>query len=60
MHEVLHFIGLCPDSFSHTNLIEMVVTNYQTVIDLLNTNIKSYVTKRTTSRSTLADQWSGK
>ena len=55
MHEVLHFIGLCPDSFSHTNLIEMVVTNYQTVIDLLNTNIKGYVTKFTTSRNTLAD-----
>ena len=55
MHEVFHFIGLCPDSFSHTNLIEVVVTNYQTVIDLLNTNIKSYVIKRTTSRSTLAD-----
>lgn len=55
MHEVLHFIGLCPDSFSHTNLIETVITNYQTVIDLLNTNIKSYVTKLATSRGTLAD-----
>ncbi len=55
MHEVLHFIGLCPDSFSHTNLIEMVITNYQTVIDLLNTNIKGYVTKLTTSRDVLAD-----
>jgi hypothetical protein len=55
MHEVLHIIGLCPDSFSHTNLIEVVVTNYQAVIHLLNTNIKGYVTKRTTSRSTLAD-----
>jgi hypothetical protein len=47
MHEVLHFIGICPDSFSHTNLIEVVVTNYQTINDLINTNIKSYVTKFT-------------
>ena len=55
MHEMLHFIGLCPDSFSHTNLIEMVVTNYQTVIEVLNTNLKSYVIKFTTNRSALAD-----
>ena len=55
MHDILHIIGLCPDSFSHTNLIEMVVTNYQTVIDLLNSNIKGYVAKFTTSRSALTD-----
>jgi hypothetical protein len=55
MHELLHFIGLCPDSFTHTNLIEAVITNYQTVIEVLNTNIKGYVIKFTTSRSTLAN-----
>jgi hypothetical protein len=47
MHELLHFIGICPDSFSHTNLIETVITNYQTINDLINSNIKSYVTKFT-------------
>ena len=49
MHEILHIIGLCPDSFSHTNLIEIVTTNYQTIQDLLNLKIKSYVIKFTPS-----------
>jgi hypothetical protein len=49
MHEILHIIGLCPDSLSHTSLIEIVVTNCQTIQDLLNSNIKSYVIKFTPS-----------
>ena len=49
MHEILHIIGLCPDSFSHTSVIEVVVTNCQTIQDLLNSNIKSYVIKFTPS-----------
>lgn len=53
MHEMLHFIGLCPDSFSHTNLIETVVTNYQTIVEVLNSNIKSYVIKFTPSYRSL-------
>ena len=43
MHEILHIIGLCPDSFSHTSVIEIAVTNYQTIHDLLSLNIKNYV-----------------
>ena len=49
MHEILHIIGLCPDSFSHTSVIEIAVTNYQTIQDLLSLNIKSYVIKRRSS-----------
>jgi len=49
MHEILHIIGLCPDSFTHTSLIETVATNYQTINDLINSNIKSYVIKFTPS-----------
>jgi len=50
MHELLHFIGICPDSFTHTSLIEVVVTNYQTLNDLINLNLKSYVAKFTSNR----------
>ncbi len=60
MHEILHIIGLCPDSFTHINLIETVVTNYQTIVELLNTNIKSHVTKLTSSRRAIANQRFGK
>jgi hypothetical protein len=60
MHEMLHFIGLCPDAFSHTNLIEMVVTNHQTVNELINNNIKSYAFKFTPGRTILADKQSRK
>jgi hypothetical protein len=49
MHELLHFIGLCPDSITHNSLIETMVTNYQTIHDLLNLNLKNYVTKFTSS-----------
>ena len=55
MHEILHFIGLCPDSFTHTNLIEIAVTNYQTIIEVLNLNIKNHVIKFATSRGPLAN-----
>ena len=55
MHEILHIIGLCPDSFSHTSVIEVVVTNCQTIQDLLNSNIKSYVIKFTPSSRSSAN-----
>jgi len=55
MHEILHIIGLCPDSFSHTSVIEMAVTNFQTIQDLLNSNIKNYVIKLTPSSRTSAN-----
>ena len=60
MHELLHFIGICPDSFTHTNLIETVVTNYQTIVEVLNTNIKSHVTKFASSGRAATNQWFGK
>ena len=55
MHEILHIIGLCPDSFSHTSVIEIAVTNYQTIQDLLSLNIKSYVIKFTPSSRSSAN-----
>jgi len=47
MHEMLHIIGLCPDSFSHTNMIEVLITNYQTINDFINSNNKINVIKFT-------------
>ena len=29
MHEILNIIGLCPDSFSHIDLIDIFVANYE-------------------------------
>jgi len=29
MHEILHIIGLCPDTLTHPNFIDAVVVNYQ-------------------------------
>jgi hypothetical protein len=29
MHEVLHIIGLCPDSFTHIDLIDIFIANYE-------------------------------
>lgn len=55
MHEILHIIGLCPDSFSHTSVIEIAVTNYQTIHDLLSLNIKNYVIKFTPSSKASAN-----
>ena len=34
MHEVLHFIGLCPDHFAHINLIDVIVANYESLTHL--------------------------
>ena len=28
MHEVLHLIGLCPDSTSHLDLLDLIFSNY--------------------------------
>jgi hypothetical protein len=32
MHEVLHIIGLCPDSFAHFDLIDLIVANYENLM----------------------------
>lgn len=29
MHEVLHIIGLCPDSFGHLTLIDIFINIYE-------------------------------
>jgi hypothetical protein len=29
MAEILHMVGLCPDHFTHSNLIEFCLTNSQ-------------------------------
>lgn len=34
--EILHVIGLCPDSLSHIDLLDLVISNYQTAIDIFN------------------------
>lgn len=32
MHEVLHIIGLCPDSVTHFDLIDLIVVNYENLM----------------------------
>jgi hypothetical protein len=34
MHEILHIIGLCPDSFAHPDFLDFVVANYQNVFNV--------------------------
>lgn len=33
MHEILHIIGLCPDSFAHMDLLDIVMANYQSLTE---------------------------
>lgn len=50
MHEVMHIIGLCPDSLAHFDLTDLIVANHQN-LPYINLNaIKYYVTKRLSSR----------
>ena len=50
MHEFLHIIGLCPDNFTHFDLLDLVVVNYQNLFYININTIKYYVTKRISSR----------
>ena len=51
MHEVFHIIGLCPDSFAHPDLLDVVVANYENLVYIKPKQIiKQYVTKRRWSR----------
>jgi hypothetical protein len=50
MHEILHFIGLCPDSFAHFDLLDLFVANYPNLSYIDLNTIKYYVTKRIPSR----------
>ena len=53
MHEVLHIIGLCPDSFAHIDLIDVIVANYENITYINPIQIlkkQKYVIKRRFSR----------
>ena len=47
MHEVLHIIGLCPDSFAHIDLLDILVANFESLPYIKLKSIKSYVIKFT-------------
>ena len=49
MHEILHIIGLCPDTFAHTDLLDLVVANFESLPYIKLKSIKSYVIKRRSS-----------
>jgi hypothetical protein len=56
MHELLHFIGFCPDSLSHFNLLNLTVANEQ-IFSYLNINtIKYYVIKFRSSRKVFTNK----
>jgi hypothetical protein len=50
MHEFLHIIGLCPDNFTHLDLTDLIVVNYQNLSYININTIKYYVTKCISSR----------
>ena len=35
MHELYHIVGICPDSFGHLDLMDLVIANYCNFIDFL-------------------------
>ena len=37
MSEILHVIGLCPDSISHLDILDLIIANYQTITDFFKT-----------------------
>ena len=49
MHELFHIVGLCPDSISHLDLLDLFVANYQNITDIKIKTIIQYVTKRRSS-----------
>ena len=50
MHEIIHIIGLCPDSLLHIDLIDLMLANYQTNTYINLKQTINYVTKRFRSR----------
>jgi hypothetical protein len=36
MHELLHIIGICPDSLAHIDLLDIFILNYQNSVNLIN------------------------
>ncbi len=39
--ELLHFLGLCPDSLSHIDILDLVFVNYYENISLLKLYLKT-------------------
>ncbi len=35
MHEIFHIIGVCPDSLSHLDLLDLVMYNYNGFITVI-------------------------
>ena len=33
MHEILHIIGICPDSISHLDILDVLMSNYHEFIN---------------------------
>ena len=31
METILHILGICPDSFSHVDILDIIVTNYNQI-----------------------------
>lgn len=46
MHELLHLIGFCTDSFSHLDLMDYVAANYRNLILINFKALLLYVIKR--------------
>ena len=36
MHEILHIIGVCPDSWTSPNFINIFISNYHSIINTIN------------------------
>lgn len=46
MHELIHIIGLCPDSLSHTDLLDLILAKYQISPYININNYLKHVIKR--------------
>lgn len=36
MQEILHIVGICPDSWAHQDFLDIFILNYQECLNLLN------------------------
>lgn len=59
MHEVLHIIGLCPDSMAHFDLLDLIVANNPIIgyVNVINfQNLKHNVIKRLRGRTATSNK----
>jgi hypothetical protein len=59
MHEVLHIIGLCPDSMAHFDLLDLIVANNPIIgyVNVINfQNLKYNVIKRLRGRTATSNK----